>query len=306
MSLFNFVKKLMPHFPRSVVTDDLRVTEKEVSTIVIPSWEAAATYFRVNRPQSRAVKNMEQVFYKHVKVSGSKAPTFIHEIARSLPNFLENIREVQSQVDKHITKDVLADGMTARNAFLVRSASHMAVVSRYLSSLLNLIYTLEAEHLDQALPVELEISKAERIYIDRNFDNFCKLYKQYAAAPSDWKKKLGAVPEIYVTSLSEQGATAFYKGLDYDPLEVEGLSGFVGTAIYSARMVVARWQQDRYDSAVAKKQQLEFRLLYLQMRNDGEEGDPVVENEIRILQDRIETLDDRIRREEEKYGVFKG
>lgn len=305
MSLFNFVKKLLPRIQRSVVVEDLRVTDKELASIIEPSWQAAGVYFKLNKPESKALKNMETLYYTHCKVRGPKQPTFINDIALRLTNLRTNLTYIQNNIDKVVDKDILAEGMTAKAAFMVRSTGHIALLSRYLGSLLNFIYTVEAEHLDQHLNPELQISKSERIYIDRNFENFCKMMSKYTADPKDWEATVERMPEIYMGSANEQGAVGFYKGMEVDPLEQVGLSGFVGTAIYSVRMVFARWQQDRYDSAVAKKQQLELRLLYLQMRQQNEEGDATLENEIRILQDRIENLDNRIREEEEKYGVFK-
>lgn len=304
MSLFSFVEKLLPRIERNTIEEDLRVTEKELSNVVLPSLQAAGVHFKINRPGSRVLKNMELIYYRHCKFRGSKPITFLHDIIVRTEFLQKNLTFLSNNIDKYIDKDVLSQGLTAQSAFVIRSVSHMSILTRYLSSLLNFVYVAESEHLDNDLIPELDLSKAERNYIDHNFENFCKLMSKYGVAEGNWKDMIAKMPAIYVSPSNKDAAADFYRGMEMDPLEQVGLSGFVGSAIYSARMVFARWQQDRYDAAQAKKQQLQLRLLYLQMQANDEK-DPTLENEIRILQDRIESLEDRIRREEEKYGIFK-
>ena len=302
MSLMSFVKKLLPRIERSTVAEDLRITEKEVNTVNMPSWAAAAVHFKVNRPVSPKVKDLTTAFYRNFKPQGGKAPTLFSEISKVLPWLLANIQTIERRLDQVVEKDIIPDAITAKAAYLVRAAGHMSMISRYLGSLLNYLYAAEAEHMGHGPVPGLEIAKAERLQVEKNFELFAKLLNQYARDPKQFEKTVISLPEIYVSQEAEAGVTALYQGQGIDPLEQVGVAGFVGSAIYSFRMVIARWQQDRYEASVAKKQQLEMRLLYLQMQANGEE-DPTVENEIRILQDRIEKLEYKIRAEEERYGV---
>ena len=59
------------------------------------------------------------------------------------------------------------------------------------------------------------------------------------------------------------------------------------------------WQNDRYESSRAKKQQLDLRLLYLQMQKEDGMSDPTVTREISDLQARIEKYDRYLREVEE-------
>jgi hypothetical protein len=87
-----------------------------------------------------------------------------------------------------------------------------------------------------------------------------------------------------------------------DPMESAGLSGFVGSAIYAIRLPIAQWQNDRYEAAKSKKQQLELRLLYLQMQSK-QKHDPAIEKEIAVVQDRIDGLEYKLRKTEEDLGI---
>lgn len=305
MSIFTFAKSLLPRIQRNNMAEDLRLTLGELANTVSPTWEAAANHFRLNRPTSPTLKNMETLFWRNYHKPGSKPPVFIMEIARNIPVLMQNTKFLSENLESYVEADIIPEGMTAKAAMVIRSASHLSSVSTYLSNLLNFVYSVEGEALNTEILPELEISKASKKYVIDNFERFVRLFEKYTMDPKAWVKQINAIPEVYVSpSLSKTGEATLHTE-SFDFLAPTGLSGFVGSAIYSVRMIIARWQQDRYEANQAKRTQLAYRLLYLQELIENGSTDATVENEIRQLQDRIEVLDDKLRTEEEKYGVFK-
>lgn len=301
MSIFNFVKKLLPRIERSTIAEDLRTTEKECLNVVIPSWGAAETYFKLNKLASVEAQELSSLFYRNFDMhKAMKAPNFVSDINRRVENLHSNIITLQEAIETYLEKDIISDGLTIRSAFVVRAASNVSLVTRYLMALLNYLYTVEAQHYDISLEPGLEICKAEMKYVDQNFVRFAKLFSEYSVSPADFKKLIGEVPEVFVNQKTENAVAGFF-GKSPDPYESYGVSGFVGNPIYRVRLIIAKWQNDRYESAKAKKQQLELRLLYLQMQKD-EKKDPVVVNEIQRLQDRIEGYDKYLREVEENIA----
>ena len=304
MSIFNFVQKLLPRIERSTIAEDLRTTEKECLNIVIPSWNAAETYFKLNKLASPEAEDFSSLFYRNFDLhKAMKAPNFTSDIARRVSVLHENIVVLQAALDEFLEKDIIADGLTVRSAFVVRAASNMSLVTRYLMALLNYLYTVEAKHYDTSLEPGLEICKAEMKYVEQNFVRFAKLFGEYTIPSKEFKKLVGEIPEVFVSQATQQAVTGFH-GSTLDPFEKYGVSGFVGNPIYRVRLLIAKWQNDRYESAKAKKQQLELRLLYLQMQKD-EKTDPTVINEIKRLQDRIEGYDKYLRDVEESIAEDK-
>ena len=301
MQVFNFIKKLLPRIERSTVAEDLRTTEKEIINIVKPSWDAAAEYFKLNKTGSKQLQDFHftfnRYFFQYRK--GTKSPSFITEIARSNSVLHDNIAVVQAALNDYVEKDILTEGMTARSAFIIRAASNLSMVSRYLMALLNYVYTIEAEHNDVSVEDALKISKAEQKYVEQNFDRFCKLYTEYTTPTQEFKDIIDNLPQIFVNQKTRDAVVGLYEDDDkIDPFQKYGVSGFVGNPIYRIRLLVARWQNERYESAKAKKQQLELRLLYLQMQQE-KKTDAIVVKEISILQDRIEKYDRYLRETEE-------
>ena len=304
MSIFNFVQKLLPRIERSTVAEDLRTTEKECLNIAIPSWNAAETYFKLNKLASPEAEDFTSQFYRNFDLrKAMKAPNFVSDIARRVPVIHENIVILQAALDEFLEKDIIADGLTVRSAFVVRAASNMSLITRYLMALLNYLYMVEAKHYDVSLEPGLEICKAEMKYVEQNFVRFAKLFSEYTIPSKDFKKLVGEIPEVFVNQATQQAVAGLHGG-SLDPFEKYGVSGFVGNPIYRVRLLIAKWQNDRYESAKAKKQQLELRLLYLQMQKE-EKSDPVVINEIKRLQDRIEGYDKYLRDVEESIAEDK-
>lgn len=299
MSIFDFAKGLLPRIDRNTVSEDLRVTEKEAVNMVIPSYAAASTYFKLNKLASVEAKELTSIFYRNFALPKKpvKAPNLVMELERLMKPLHENIVQLQSLIDEKLDRDILRDGLTVKSAFLLRSASNLSMVTRYSLALLNYLYTAEAKHHDVTLDPSLEISPAEMKYVEKNFLRFVRLISEYAQPAQDFKNVVLGLPEMYLTKEAEIAARASYEKTS-DPFESLGVSGFIGNPIYRVRLVIAKWQNDRYDSAKAKKQQLELRLLYLQMQKD-EKQDPGVVKEIERLQSRIESYDRYLREVED-------
>ncbi len=302
MGILDFVKKLLPRFERSTVSEDLRATEKELTKMVMPSYEAAANVFRNFKLESEEVKQLQTVFTANIKASYGGNKNFVIDINSRLKNLHENARNVSELLDNTIAEDVIAAGITAPAAFVIRSASNISFLSRYMLSLLNYVYTCEATVRDVEVEPGLEISKAEMKYVETKFHTFVKLFARYSMEPEEFNKLYAAIPDIVISERRARMTLALLDQKETDPLGDTGYAGFVGSPIYSVRLAYAQWQNNRYESAKAKKQQLELRLLYLenQLKN---RKDPSLTNEISYLQDRIEKLDYQLAETDKELGL---
>lgn len=303
MSLFAFVKKLLPRVDRTSVAEDLRTTEKEIQNVAIPSWEAAVEFFKLNKPKSQEMESLRTAFYHEFDLRGAvKSSNLVQEIQKRLNYLLENVVYAQELLDSEVERDIITSGLTARKALILRTASNLSMISRYLPALLNYLYMAEAKAVNKSLEEGLQISKAEVKWVENHFKVFANLFSKYGIPKKEFEKYLKKTPDIYVGGQAgEIAATGITSGT-VDPFEELGMAGFVGNPIYRVRMVIAKWQNDRYESAKAKKRQLELRLLYLKSQTEGEENAQLV-NEIDRLQARIEKYDSYLREVEEDLGV---
>jgi hypothetical protein len=303
MQILNFIKKLLPRIERSTISEDLRTTEKELSKVAIPSWASASEHFRIAKPKSNELQRFQLLFYQHFDLRRAvKSFSFVEDIARRLNNLLVNVTFLQSILEDEMEKDLITQGMTMRHAYILRSASNMSMVSRYLLSLLNYLYMVEAREREEVPNENLSIAKAEIAYVEKHFATFAQLFSQYAQDPETFRVTLENMPTALVSEKTRGVLQAMLAASSKDPLEEVGMAGFVGNPIYSVRLMIAQWQNERYESAKSKLKQLELRLAYLEMQEKGK-NDPIVEREIAILQDRIEKLDYKIRETDHELGI---
>lgn len=303
--ILNFLKKLIPRIDRTSILEDLRTTEKEIQNVNIPSWDSAVEYFRINKAKSAAVKNATDLFYRFFQLRGAtKSNNLITEIAKRLPALSDNAAYLHEVVSSELERDIITAGLTARKSFLIRAASNISFISRYLPSLLNYLYMHEAEALDGELEESLKITKAEISYVEKHFEVFCKLFSQYSIPRKELEKLIGSTPEVHIGGDSAPVAAGFYsgQGSKLDPFDGFGVANFIGNPIYRVRLVIAQWQNNRYEAAKSKKQQLELRLLYLKSAQE-KETNPALMREIEILQGRIEKYDRELREVEEGLDI---
>lgn len=302
MAILNFIKKLLPHMERQTISEDLRTTEKEVTKIALPAYQSAAEHFKINTLMSEEAKSLGTTYQATAKKQRYGAMTnFISAIAGLMTNFQANIIFIEATLDAVLQKDVIRDGLTAKSVYVIRSASQMSFVSRFLLSLLNYVYTVEAMARDTVLSPALEISKHEMKYVETNFMNFARLFARYSVDPKDFQEIVNGIPELLVNARTKETVEAMLQK-SIDPMEATGMAGFVGSPIYMLRMPFAAWQNSRYEAAKTKKQQLELRLLYLENQKE-KQNDPTLEKEISQLQNRIEKLEYALHETEESLGL---
>lgn len=303
MSIIDYIKKLLPRFERSSVAEDLRATEKELIKIVMPSYDQAASAFRTIKLESEEARSLQSQFVVNFKQPRwSAAKTFIQDIDNRLKNFHENVVYISNILETVVDADIITAGLTSRSAFVIRSAGNMSFISRYMLSLLNYVYTVEAQHRDIEPEHGIEISKAEMKHVEERFHTFVKLFAQYSVDPDDFKKIYEAIPEMIVNERTNRMLLAMMESKEVDPFSGSGYAGFVGSPIYTVRLAFANWQNSRYESAKAKKQQLELRLLYLENQSKDRKDASLV-NEIQRLQDRIERLDYQLAETDKELGI---
>lgn len=295
MSIFNFTKKLLPRIDRGQVLEDLRMTEKELSTIILPCWETAGIHFNVTKPGSKPVLGLNQRFVYNYNYRGrAKAANFIQDIVRGLPLVVALAKELREVVEKELERDILSAAITARKATVLRTVTNLSWLCRYLPNLLNYIYLEEARAIEKSLDPELEISKGDCEFVLANFERFVRVFGEYVLAPKDFKGLIAQTPEVLLSPEGQDAVMGLYTEKDVDPIGGPGVSGFVGDVIYRLRLPIAKWQNDRYEAAKARKQQLELRLLYLEQQAK-KENDPVIIADISRLQERIEGYERYIR-----------
>ena len=298
MKLFDFIRTLSPRIDRQTVVEDIEVTQKEMTTGVIPAYQSAQIFFKASGFQSDEVKSLQTIFYRnYTKRDSKKQENFLAEIAVKLPYVRENLEYIDNQIDDLFSRDIIKEGLTLRKAAMIRAVDHISFMSRYAIDLINLIYVLEAKHRQTDVEVEYQTNAKAQELTQKNLFVFAKMLEVYGMKPDDFKKQFFGLPEAVVNEQTFQHVSALYRDSG-DPIPQDAVSGFEGNPIYHIRLNIAEWQADRYKSFKDKKKMLELRLMHLKML-EQDKKDPSLEKEISYIQQRVESIDYKLKKMED-------
>jgi hypothetical protein len=299
MKLIQFVKGLLPHFEKSRVLEDLRVSIGELDNIVVDNYNQASEHFRTNKIKSDLNKDLSDAFYQNFDLQkGSKQASFIGDINKRMVFVKKNAEYVLESVEQLFERDIIAEGLTVRKALLIRAAESMAFVSKFSIDLLNLVYVNEATEVNAPLEESLNLAPATVKLVNNNITKFARLLSDYSIPTDNFKKLIQELPEVVINSKTANSVVGLYHEKDIDPFANSYVVGFTGNPIYHIRLMVAEWQASRYKSNKDKKKMLELRLLHLKLVQD-KKNDPKLEQEINYIQSRIDKTERYLREVEE-------
>lgn len=299
MKIISYVKALLPRVEKDKIIEDLRVTATELDQVVLPNFRQAGDFFRTAKFQSGDTKDLSDIFYRKIDLNGvPKQTNFIVDCAHRLAYARDNLNYVQDQIEALMERDVINEGLTAKKAILMRASEHISFLSRFSVDLLNLVYTYEATEADANVEESMRLAPAVIKHVETNFTTFAQLLGDYGVPTRDFEKVVGKVPDVVISSKTENSIVGVYKEKDIDPFVSSYIQGFVGNPIYHIRLAVAEWQAGRYKASKDKKRVLELRLLHLKLSQE-KKNDPKVEQEILYIQSRIDRME-RYQREVEE------
>lgn len=295
MILYDYLKKLLPRLDKNKITEDIRITLAELDNICIPSYTNAADQMKVQKLKSKTNADLSTVFYRNFDFNGiPKQSNIISDIEVRLEYIRDNTLYIQEQIEAILENDVITEGLTVKKAILIRAASAFSFLSRYSMDLLNYILIQEAINANEELLDDMKATPAMTSHIDANIAKFARLLSDYGVPTKDFSKLVSEVPEIMLNSKNIKSIQGIYKDKELDPFTSGHMSGFVGSPIYSIRLMVAEWQANRYKANKEKKILFERRLMHLRLLKE-EKSNPKIESEIIALQSRVDSIEQYIR-----------
>lgn len=301
MKLLSFAQSLLPRLEKDRIVEDLRVTISELGEVVAPNYSAASDFFKTSKFASDNNKDFSDYFVRKFDYNGiSKTPNFVTDINKRLPNVKKNAEYIQEQIEAILEKDVISDGLTARKTILIRGAEHISFISRFASDLLNYVYIHEANEIGTDIDESMQLAPAMRAHIDKNFGVFASLLSHYGVEPKKFVSMFADIPEIVLSSKTQNSIAGLYKEHDIDPFSAAYVAGFTGNPIYHLRLLVAEWQSNRYKANKDKKKMLELRLLHLKLLAE-KKNDTKIQSEIEYVQGRVDRIERYLREVESSY-----
>ena len=297
MNLTGFVKSLLPSFDKSDLETDMEISLDEIS-VITESYTQLEEIFKVSKPESKEVKDLFKEFYKELKEVKPKVkltPTenFAADTLTLMKNVKINGDHLLKEISDSVNDVVVSQALTAYKVNLLRSVAHYYFMTRFATDLVNFIYVSEADHAGMELTKEYKLNPKQKQFITKNLWIYARMVAVYGDDHTHFQDKLSSVGEITIPKDSADEAVSVYEA---DKIDVFNNlpQGFVGSPVYTVRMIFSQWEADRYRSMKDKKRLLELRYLHLKLMKEQNQSDINIEKEIMHLQKRLTDLDFKI------------
>lgn len=295
MKFKEYLSNLMPRLQRSDLEDSIAKLHQELGETVVPSYESAVELFGTRKFKSKWVEQFDKMFEKEfrVKYKGN----FITGIGSTLPLLVDNLNAIQRLASK-IEPSWSKDAVSLLGLNLVRSVEHLNFITMYARRLLNMTLMMEM-NIAEGKAETADIQKSEIDWLNINKTMFLGAYSILTMKRAELERRMKEVPNVII---GEDNADMIEGNLERpqtDPLSL-GLIPLPINIFHKVGTFIAEKQAARYKSAIAERDSIQMKLMYLRQL-DQNEGDTILRSEIEIAQSRVEKLNYEIKQMEEKW-----
>ena len=309
MNLIGWLSVLAPSLQKVDVLADVEKTEKKLRISLIPVYdEFAKSFLSTRQLRSKELSSFEKTFYSESKLKDRGYKNFLACVQDKLPNVLSNLKEVHTQIEALMDKDIYKSGLTCKQSLIIRSAEQIGFITNYAMDLITYVYSVEAiESLGKkASTGDVDIEKLPKIqleFIENNFFKFSAYFGMYSVPVDQFKVRIGKSPEVNISTDERviSRLTSLWDIGDIDAISKGSsviLSKFEFNPFYHFGKMIAQWQNDRYNLYKEKREAVQMRLLHLITLDEGK-NDPKQQQEIEYLNKRIDDLSHKIKAYEE-------
>lgn len=295
MNLKDYLKGLMPRLQRSDLEEAIAKLNGELNETVLPIYESAMELFGERKFKSKWVEQFDKLFEKEFRVKHKG--NFINGIGTTLPFLVDNLNAIQRLAGK-VEPSWSKDAVSLLGLNLVRSVDQLNFLAQYARRLLNAALTMEM-NIAEGKAETHDMQKSEIEWLNINKTMFLGAYSIMTMKRAELERRLKEVPNVVI---GEESADMVENNLERpqtDPLGLGIIPLPINLSFHIGRFVAER-QAHRYKSAIAERDSVQMRLMYLRQLEQGD-ADPILRGEIEVAQSRVEKLNYKIKEMEEKW-----
>ncbi len=292
-NLVGFIKSLiLPSYSKSDIETDMEIS-LEYIPVIIEHYSSLGVVIKDAPIQAKQSKDLIKDIYKDLdksKVKLSRNSNLGQDVVTLMSNAKVNGEYVLKEISDSINDTIMSQALTAYKSNILRTVPHFYFITRYALDLLNYLYIKEVEHSKMETGKGYNVNKKQEEFLVKNAWLFSRLIALYGSDPAHFKKQVESLSDVTIPKDSVEEAVQQFSG---DQLDIFNNlpQGFIGSPIYSIRLVFAQWEADRYRSLKNKRKLLELRLLHLKLQKEQGVSDSNIESEIIYLQQSVTDMD---------------
>lgn len=292
LNLIGFVKSLLPSFQKSDVEADMEISLEHIP-VIIENYSSLGVVIKDAPIQNKQSKDLLKTIYKDLdkaKVKLSRNNNIGQDMVTLMSNTKVNGDLILKEISDSINDTIMSQALTAYKINLLRCVPHYYFITRYALDLLNFLYIKEIEHAKLETGKGYAINKKQEEFLVKNAWMFSRLISLYGSDPDNFKKQSESLSDV---TIPKDAVEEVIQQFSSDKLDIFNNlpNGFIGSPIYSIRLVFAQWEADRYRSLKNKRKLLELRLLHLKLQKEQGVSDSNIESEIIYLQQTVTDMD---------------
>jgi hypothetical protein len=272
----------------------MEISLESISSI-LDAYSSLEEVTKVAPIQNKKSKDLIKDFYTEVnktkhKVRLSPRKDFSKDMQTLFKNAKLNGEYILRELEDLTNEVIVSEALNAVKANLLRAVAHYYFMTEYALDTANYIYINEVEETDVEISKEAKLNKQQVAFLEKNMWIFGRLILVYGDEPSEFKLKVKKLGDVYLPKEESDEIVELYEADKVDIFH-NLPQGFIGSPIYSIRMIFAEWSATRYKELKNKKKLLELRYLYLKVLQEKGDYDIGLEKEIESIQKQLTDID---------------
>lgn len=305
MKFHSYVKSLVPSLETADLKENLVATSERISGGILPSLESMLAVFDHKYSwRDEVLKDISKQYVQRMKGNGFKLPldsSMLELVQHVMKNMLVTLPFIKGEIDKTFGKVIFNEGLTFSKANIMKYCETVEFTVHYTRILLNYVTHAELQKLDgrnrsnNLPPKDVEFLRA-------NVATYATACRIMGIPVAQLKSQLNAVPDMLIEAGSEEEATLLIGNGKLDAVGFASLP-FPISMIYHTRLRFANKQAEEYERIKAEEAVIKYRIILIQQKLEGGEGDAAAEKLLGIQEDRLFKTRRKLAELEEEYGV---
>lgn len=294
MEIKKYLDSILPMFTRQRIFEDIDVVKQSLDENTLPVYKEYAKLMGKENFKSDFANGYQERFDK--RFEGKATGNIIGTIAKQLEGISEKLPIISQTVENSFADDITRNAMTILRVNVLQYLESISYTVQYARRLLISIVAYEVNAYNEN--IDVDIIDGELLWLEDNFATFVTCLNVLETTDDKLKDTLKDIPDVAVNPDSVDNVIAMVGKDKADPMQFGFIPVMLNPA-YHIGMRIAEWQADRYRKSVDEREMLQYRLLQYKLVEAGK-GDAALERKIKITQDRIEKLNYKIAKMEER------
>lgn len=290
MSIFNYLKSLLPTFGKDRILEDLRLSRTEFQDFRLAFKEADKVLGKLKSKQAQELGRVAS----NLGLSLKGGESIVGFLSRNQENIIDNIDLMERLVKQEMPDTVAAQGLDLRQINFVQISEVMSFSARFsrflVSYLTRLEFDLVAE--DKKLEVSSDVMPYEHEAFEKGMMPFIVAMIQLSKPVTEVQEALASIPDMLV---ADTNYNVLKSTLGEKKIEPLGLTrqDFEWNPIYHIRMNLVEGRELRYRECKAQLSCLQLQLARNRLAAQGKQ-DARLEREIAYLTNMINNVNSEI------------